>query len=262
MYEKEKRLKYIIDELAQSKTVRISALVDELGVSRETIRKDLRQLEQQGMLKCVHGGAVFESRVSQAYDVHQHMIKCVDEKKAICAAAAEWIRDGDSIAIAGSTTTEYLGSYLMERSDITLVTNSIYIADCTAGNPSNKVILLGGEYVKQQNKTIGYDLQEMLKRYRVDKVFASGSGLAGNSGLTEFGMEDGRFLRAMLDIASENYIMMDSTKIGTTALTCVCDIDRIDNVITDWHANFKSDVFMEIRKNGGKVITAQQGQAQ
>lgn len=258
MYEKEKRLKYILDELAQSKSVRISELVKELGVSRETIRKDLRLLETQGLLRCVHGGAVFESKVAQRYDVHQHMIKCVDEKKAICAAASKYIKDGDSIAIAGSTTTGYLGSYLLEKNNITLLTNSIYIADCAAGNPSNKVILLGGEYIKHQNITIGYDLQAMLKKYRVDKAFASGSGISENGGLTEFGVEDSQFLNVMLSIAEENYIMMDHTKFEVTALAYVCGIDEIDNVVTDWNVGMKNGICMRIKEHGGRIIKAVQ----
>jgi len=254
MSEMDRRHRYILNILAQYQSARISALEKELGVSRETIRRDLKTLEQRGMLKCVHGGAVFNPRATHKYEVTQHRARCLAEKKTIAFAASDLIDDHDALLISGTTTTHCLGPYLAQKNSLTVITNSVYLAECAIENTTNSAILLGGNYNNDEQKTMGAQMCEMLSHYRVDKALISASGISSVHGLTDYGQDDCQFLRQAVAIAKQTVALMDYTKFSVAALARVCGIEDLNCVVTDW--NTITSEIMALRQQGVKVVQA------
>ena len=141
---KSERYQKIMELIRQQQSVKVTELQAMFHVSDETIRRDLAALEQQGLLRCIHGGAVYDAFTAKEYHVDVRIQTNPLEKEAICREASKLIRDGESLAIEASTTTLPLGPLLAQKNNLTVVTNSILLANQISENTNNEVILAGG----------------------------------------------------------------------------------------------------------------------
>lgn len=236
---KNERHKLIINKIREQQNVRVNDLKDWFQVSDETIRRDLLELEKQGHLRCVHGGAVYDSLTANEYEVEVRIHINPMEKEAICREAAKLVQDGQSLAILASTTTLPLGKHLAVKNNLTVVTNSIQIGNQISSNGSNRVILAGGEIWNKQQKTMGPLTALCFRQYRVDKSFFSVSGVSCSEGLTEYTEEESEMLRAAIEMSRERVLLNDSSKFDIVAFCRFAGLDILDSMITDWHVSKK-----------------------
>lgn len=230
---KQDRYNIIIDLVRQQQSVKSSELMQLFDVSDETIRRDLAALEKKGLLKCVHGGAVYSSPATNEYHVEVRIKRNQREKEAICEETAKLINDGEAIAICGSTTTLPLGQYLKLKNNLTIVTNSLVLANQLAENESHKVILIGGRLQQESKKTVGSEAAAHFLKYRVDKSLFSVAGITPKDGMSEYSEDEAELVKALIKIGREPILLNDYTKFSTVALRHVGDMEDLAHIVTD-----------------------------
>lgn len=236
---KEYREQYIIKALSLKGSVRIHDLSSELGVSRETIRRDLKNLEKKDLLQCTHGGAIIDSPANAYYEAVSAQDKHPLEKKAISAKASELIKDYEAIIVIGSTTTECLSPYLLHKNHLTVITNSFAIAQCASQNPTNTIIILGGEYDTTLQATTGAITVSSLENYRADKVFFSARGISCHFGITSHPEGDSQLIKSALSISKTSILLCDYSKFWCVGLYKICEVSELDIIVSDSHLSQK-----------------------
>jgi DeoR/GlpR family transcriptional regulator of sugar metabolism len=225
----------IIDYLEQNGQAEVNTLSDMLGVVPETIRRDFRELESQGILTRTHGGAILISRKEKEYPIGVRVMKNRPEKDRICMQAVQYVNDGDLIFIDNSSTLVNFVKYIDENVEVTILTNSINVLQEYAGQDKDNITIIctGGIFSKANMSLSG----TIAGKYKYDifpnKAFVSCHGIS-----TEFGFTDGNFLevgfkREMLKLSSKVYFLLDHSKFGKLGPIHLGDMDMCDVLITD-----------------------------
>ena len=226
------RSAYIKERLLESRTVSIGTLVASMNVTEMTVRRDLAKLEEEGYLIRTHGGARRLAPQHQEFCQSHRLLENRAVKEVIGAYAARFVENGDIIIVDASTTTRYMVPYLINKK-ITVITNQIDVASTFLESKTAEVILLGGKLRKSSNSLVGYDVLSAIKKYNADKIFCSSKALDEWHGLTDVTVEEGEVKRALIQAATECYLLMDNTKLDTAAFYHVVSIDKIDHIITN-----------------------------
>ena len=239
----------ILQRLREDSTVTVTDLSREFGVSEVTIRKDLRILQDRKLLIRVHGGAIMESRVSEAEDEehnfsYKQMVNA-REKQAIGRAAAAHIKEGDTILIDSGTTALEVVRNLHKFNDLTIITNSISAMMEALKYKRFKVMLLGGAIREPSLSVVGSLAESNLKLFYCDKLFLGVDSFSVDSGLSTPNIEEASTNQVMISRAREVIAVFDSSKINKRALAFIASPDKINTVITDNH--LPSNVLNQLR---------------
>ena len=227
------RRKQIQDILTREGKVRVSQLSSILGASEVTIRNDLAELEKNGYLERISGGAVLTTRNYYNMDFQQRKQERAAEKQSIAIAAANLVNDGDTLMINSGTTSFFTAVELKKLKNLNIVTNSISIAMELGHHPTFRVILLGGEINPQYSFSYGIDAISQLQKYKADKVILSVDGICVNSGITTYHAEETEINKIMLNRAQESIIVGDYTKVGHESFSYICDLARLGCFVTN-----------------------------
>ena len=248
-----KRLEQLREILGQDRVVRVEELTDRLGVSSATIRRDLGELEKLGELQRVYGGAVstggrldeplFDDKTSVA----------AGEKRRIAAAALEYIKPNDTIYLDGGSTVLELARLLKDRSNITVVTNSLRAAVELAGR-GPRLILVGGELRRLAQTTVGPLTRFLIEELHVDKAFMGTIGLSLEEGLTTTDPTEAYTKELVMEHAREVILLADSSKSRKVSFTRAGGLDKVRLLITD--SLFDRKLSKELRKRGMEVVLA------
>lgn len=229
---KESRQRIILQELDQSGVVSVKNLKELLHVTDMTIRRDLIDLEKQGLLTRVHGGA--HKKVRDGLNEVSHSEKTmlnIEEKKTIAQKCAGLIVNGDTVFIGSGTTTDFIGDYL-DGKDISIVTNSLPIFEKLKDNPNFDLILIGGRYRVKTQTFVGQFANNLLREIKVSKAFIGVNGIDGYN-VTTANEEEGNGNAIILNNAIEKYIVADNSKFDSYSFYTFYRLDNIDTVITD-----------------------------
>ncbi len=246
------RRKQILEILRRDGQVRVSQLSELLGATVVTIRSDLDALEQDGYLERTQGGGIQTMKNYYNLEFQRRKQERMGMKKAIAAAAADMVRDGDTLFINSGTTTYFTAVELKKRKNINVVTNSISVAIELGGLPTFRVILLGGDINAQYSFTYGEDVKEQISRYRADWAILSVDGISPGVGLTTYHAEESAIDRIMMDRARTPLIVADSTKLGHESFSRISGMNGIDVWITDRNADPR--MVEQITQGGVKVV--------
>jgi DeoR/GlpR family transcriptional regulator of sugar metabolism len=225
----------ILDRVRAAGGVRVSELAAEYGVSDMTIRRDLESLADRGLLEKVHGGATTVNPGSahepgfEAKSVRQR-----DEKAAITMRAAAMVSPGDAIALSAGTTTAGLAQRLVDVSSLTVVTNSIPVADIfyRAGRPDQTVVLTGGVRTPS-DALVGPVAVSAVDKLHLDLLFLGVHGMSERAGYTTPNLMEADVNRALVAAAERLVVLADHTKWGTVGISSIVPLDRADVLITD-----------------------------
>jgi DeoR/GlpR family transcriptional regulator of sugar metabolism len=228
----EERKKIINKLLEEDGKVNVNELANDLEVSGETIRRDLERLEKDGILRKVYGGAIKEKKsVELPYD--KKTAVNVLEKRAICKKAAEFVEDGDSIAIGHGTTPVEIVRYLGDKKNVTIITPSIPVLllamECFSGN----VIFIGGELEANQKFTSGPLSDLVFSQLKADKAFMAAAGITVAEGFSDYSLSAAASSRKMMKRADEVFLLADHTRFGKNTFAHVCPLKDVSAVITD-----------------------------
>jgi len=237
----------ILELLKENEKVSVSKLAEIFDVSDVTIRIDLTDLEQSGLLRRVHGGAVGTKRAYYEMSLNDRMDNNKVEKIKIAKASADLIMEGDTLLIDSGTTTQYLARELSERSNLTVVTNSLLVAQEFVYNRAVSVILLGGSLNLHYQFTYGNDTIAQLTNYRADKTILATDGISVKHGLTTYHHQELDVSRLMIERSNEVIVVADHSKIGREGFSNITGISSIDVLITNNYENYRMelDAFIE-----------------
>ncbi|CAG4887095.1 DeoR/GlpR family DNA-binding transcription regulator [Paraburkholderia saeva] len=252
--DRHQRIRALLSTLQRVSTERIMA---DLGVSRETVRRDLLDLEALGELRRVHGGAIKpadEAPIAERAQTH------VKSKIAIARAATGFVSSGQTLFIDSGTTTALLAEELAKLANLTIITNSVDVALKLRGasesaESANEVILLGGTLSERSLATIGGTTIAEIQRFRADVALLSPVGIDHRSGATNFDHAETEVARAMVNNADRVVILADYSKIGQRSRIAYCPVNRIDLLITNRKAT-EAVGFPTLKRKLEQVILA------
>ncbi|MBD3197425.1 MAG: DeoR family transcriptional regulator [Candidatus Lokiarchaeota archaeon] len=227
-------------------SVTIEELTNMFDVSRITIWKDLKLLEEKGFLARVHGGAMRLDKLNpEEKDFTIRRESSSLEKQLIAKYAAEnYVKDNEFIFLDGGTTVLEMIPHLINFSNLTILTNGLFTLNTASSYiPDLNVICFGGILRKPSFTFVGPDTEDFITKYNVDTAFVSAFGITLDKGLTDPNSLDMKIKRIMCENARKVIVLIDSEKFGNHSLTTFYEIEEIENFITD--SNAPSD-FIEI----------------
>lgn len=247
----DQRREKILELVSIRNKVKVSELSRIFGTSEVTIRSDLSELEAAGLLERVHGGAVSTYRTYYNMTFNDRMKTNADEKRRIAASVAAQVADGDTLLMSSGTTTLYLARELKNARNVTVVTNSLAIAQEVGLFRDILVIMLGGNLNAQYLFTYGDDTLNQLRQYKADRLFLSVDGVSPEDGITTYHHLEAEVNRQMIARAKRTIIVADHTKIGRTGFAHIDSLDNIDCLVTSSLAD--SEALQAIRERGIEV---------
>jgi DeoR/GlpR family transcriptional regulator of sugar metabolism len=227
-------------------------------VSEMTARRDLAQLDRQGLLRRYHGGAAANLGRSYEPPFNIRSTKAQAAKEAIGRKAAELVIDGDSIALDVGTTTLEIVPGLAGKRNLTIVTSCLQIANLVvqhlALEVAARLIVTGGIVRPRELSMIGAIPQHTYESLHVDKAFIGTAGISLQDGLTEYSIEDAQIKQILIRNARERIAVADGSKFGVTTFANVAPLKGVDKIVTDRSA--PADMLEEIRRRGVEVLLA------
>ncbi|RJF92071.1 DeoR/GlpR family DNA-binding transcription regulator [Noviherbaspirillum saxi] len=255
--ERLQRLRSILSSLRQIKTNRIAT---DLGVSRETVRRDVLELEALGELRRVHGGVIATGPEPEP-PIDERLNVRLREKRRIAGVAAKLPSPGDTLFLdGGSTTVLALAEEIASLSGLTIITNSFDVALKLAaadgkGQPRHHVIMLGGQLGSGIAATYGESTVAEIYRHFTDWAFLSPVGIHPKYGATSYAHNEAAVARAMAQRAKRTVILADHSKIGQVSRIGFCLMEEIDTLIVDKKAS-THPVFADLKAVSNNVLLA------
>lgn len=250
----ENRQNKIIEKLQKNGAVTTADLVKEFDVSVETIRRDLLYLEQQGLLKRVHGGAVENQNMKQYASLNVRNEEFSEEKRTLSENAVKFVNEKDIISIDSGSTASCFSQALKENfSDLTVVTHSLDVFNILSNHKDFKVILCGGHFLRGENAFYGGLTLDMLCKTHVQKAFIFPSAVSIEFGICDYQEECYQVQRQMLKCADEVYILADSSKFEKSALLKLDDLKSEYTYVTD--DRLSKGLENLYQENGIKIFT-------
>ncbi len=224
----------ILEIIESDGRVEVSKLSEIFDVSLDTVRRDLKKLEEEGLLKRTHGGAVRIKPVGDAYDYETRKRLYSKEKMAIAKRASEYIENHDTLLIDGSTTISALVPYLGAYEGLKVFTNNIQVAtDIIRNHKHIKVFMIGGLLDVEHGSSLSHDAVAFIKKLHVNKVFIGSCAISHDRGLSASEIEDAAIKRAMLQAGEQVFILADHTKFTRESLLKIADVSKDYTIITD-----------------------------
>lgn len=224
------RLDKIIELVSQYEKIDVNSLSEMLAVSKVTIRKDLDKLENKGLLRREHGYAVLNS----GDDVNVRLSFRYDVKKRIAKKAASLVADNETIIIESGSTCALLAEEICRtKRNVTIVTNSYFIANHVRGYDSCQIILLGGEFQKDSQVTVGPLLRKMIAFFHVKKAFVGTDGFDEHDGFTGKNLMRSEVVQYISEASEEMIVLTDSTKFTKRGTVQRFGLTQVSKVFTD-----------------------------
>ncbi|QHT61133.1 DeoR/GlpR transcriptional regulator [Paenibacillus lycopersici] len=249
----------IKEQLLLEKSVKVAELVKTFNVSEETIRRDLNQLEREGLVQKNYGGAIlvddFQQLSASIPPVQQRKFEYFEEKNAIGRYAAGLVGENQIVIIDSGSTTWCVASHLKMRDGLVAVTNGINIAEELLENDGSHVFLLGGKVIKKSMSLVGPVAETELQHYNADYVFMGTSGISLRKGFTSSDIYEAEIKRAMVAAGQKVVVVADHTKFQAQALIAYSAFQDVDILITSTLAD--PMILAEIRKLGVQVIACE-----
>ncbi|MBB2901109.1 DeoR/GlpR family transcriptional regulator of sugar metabolism [Kineococcus radiotolerans] len=229
MQAKERR-EAIVEVVRHQGPATVSELVDRLGLSEATIRRDLVKLDDAGLLKRVHGGA---RPVDLRDDVYADLVdRAAEPKEAIARAAAARVQDGQSVLLDIGTTVGRVARYLHDR-PITVVTRNLAVFTELVDDPAVELVLLGGAVRPAHRSLVGHLTEESLRQLRADVLLLGTSGIRRSGHSVDTVTDEVPVKRAMIAAADEVVVLADASKFPGSGTATVCDVGAYQHLITD-----------------------------
>ena len=246
-----KRWEWLRRILSQDQVVRVEELAERLKGSTATIRRDLDELEGLGEIRRVHGGAVNTGGRLEEPLFDDKTSVAAREKRRIAEAAVRHIKPNDTVFLDGGSTVLELARLLKERSNVTIVTNSLRAAVELAGR-GPRVILIGGELRRLSQTTVGPLTRFIISELHVDKAFMGTIGLSLKEGLTTTEPNEAQTKELVMEHAREVILLADSSKVGKVSFTRAGKLENVRVLITD--TQIDPGFARALRKRGVKIV--------
>lgn len=240
---KEERLRYILSRLEQDKKVLLSTLSEELHVSEDTARRDIRELSDQGLLKMVRGGAVPHAPGPRHFTDRIHIAN--KDKELMAKKAVSLLRQGQVVIFDGGTSTLAIASILPKELKITVVTNSFPVATMLENHENAEVLFAGGRLFKDSFVTVGFDTIRFFQNIRADICFLGICSIHLQLGITSHSYEEAEVKKTLVAASSHVVALTTPEKIDTAEPFYICAATSLNSIITASPADCKLAPFSE-----------------
>ncbi|MDH4580625.1 DeoR family transcriptional regulator [Pseudomonas sp. BN415] len=222
----------ILDLTRERGYVSIDELAQAFSVTPQTIRRDINQLAEHGLLRRTHGGAASEASSTQNTAYAMRAGQNRDEKQRIADAVAEYIPDHASLFINIGTTTEAIARALMGHKGLKVITNNLHVAAQLADKPDFEVLVAGGT-VRSDGGIVGQAAVDFIQQFKVDYALVGISGIDEDGSLLDFDYQEVRVSQAIIENARHVFLAADSSKFGRNAVVRLGSITLVDRLFTD-----------------------------
>lgn len=250
----QERRQRIFKDIEASGVASVRDLAQRFDVSLITIMRDLQELEQEGLIRRVHGGAISVRGASYEPPFSARESQFSPEKQRIAHKAIELITDGDSIILDVGTTTLELARALKGKRNLTVLVTNLRAALELASQPAIQVIVIGGKLRASELSMVGHLAEQTLRTFQVDKAFIGVGGITLKHGLTEFNFDEAGTKRVMFERARQKIVLADHTKFGKVMLTQVAPLSAVDLIITG--SEIDESAKREMEEAGMKLLLA------
>ena len=210
----------------------VEPLAERFAVTMQTIRRDLTELSDAGLLDRVHGGAVARTGVTNiGYDERRRMNEAA--KTAIGQLCAQAIPDNSSMILNLGTTTEAVARELLQHRNITVVTNNLNVANILVANPSCEIMVAGGSLRRSDGGLVGDLTIEFIKQFKVDYAIIGTSALDPDGDLLDFDLAEVRVSKAIIQQSRQTYLVTDATKLTRSAPVRLASLAELDAIFTN-----------------------------
>jgi len=243
----------ILEHIAESGSVDVTGIASDLSVSAATLRRDLKALQEQGLLVRTHGGAV-ASGVGFELPLRHREARRQPEKRAIGQLAASLAPDGAVVGMTGGTTATEVARALKNDAGITVVTNALNIAAELVLRPSMRVVVVGGAARHASYELVGPAAEAVIERYHLDMSFIGIDGLTIQEGCSTYDELEAHTDHAFINRARRTVVVADSSKLGKRTFARICRTDEIGDLVTDAAAD--PEFLDQLRDAGVNVMVA------
>jgi len=229
----EERRTQILQIVRTSGRAKVNELTHLFNTSAVTIRNDLNELHQRGLVVRSHGGAMLSDGILREPPVLERLKEHSDEKQRIGARAAALINDGETIILDSGTTTLEIARHLKKKQGLHVITNGVNIAVELLDARDVQTFIIGGTVRGESASISGRFSEEMFDQFSADKLFLSGAGCDLEFGISGANLEETMVNRAMLRISREIILVADASKFSKRSMTRIAPFSEIDTVISD-----------------------------
>ncbi|RKS08896.1 DeoR family transcriptional regulator [Nocardiopsis sp. Huas11] len=250
------RQERILDQVRRAGAVRVADLVESLAVSDMTIRRDLDALEERGALRKVHGGAVSaQGPRTEEPGFEAKATRQAAEKRAIARAVAGLVEPHSAVGLSAGTTTAAVAEHLCEIPGLTVVTNSLRVAQVLYGAPrQDRTVALTGGFRTPSDALVGPLALTSLRGLNLDVLILGVHGMGVRSGFTTPNLMEAETDRALVEAAGTLVVAADHTKWGTVGVSTIAPLDRCDVLVTD--TGLDAAAHRALTEHVGRVVTA------
>lgn len=231
----------IKDLIQEKKSITVAELAKMFSITEETIRRDLKQLEDEGFLQRTYGGAYIQDGVQNDINVNIRENLYVTSKQKIAEKSATLINNGDSIFLDSSTTSLYIATKIRDNR-LTVITNSLKVANTLADSESIRLIVIGGTLSPSSMSFLGPSAVANMQSFFVDKAFISCRSISIENGVTDSNELQAELRQVAMKRSNKVFLVADFTKFNKTSFTNICSLNAIDTIIVDgtlndeWHS--------------------------
>ncbi|HEY0308853.1 MAG TPA: DeoR/GlpR family DNA-binding transcription regulator [Acidobacteriaceae bacterium] len=256
----DERCDRIMKAILRAGDISVQDLVEQVGISAPSMRRDLARLEKRGLIRRTHGGATLVEPL--LYEPFRHdtsfqarELRGADEKRRIGLAAAQLISEPEVIGLNASTTTTQIGRSLRHRQGISVVTNALNVGMELCNQPAIKTTLTGGSIAWVWTfALIGQSAINSLKDVYLDKVFIGVTGVDIERGITTLEPEEANVSQAMIRQSKQVIVVADSSKIGHVSPALICQLSAVNILVTD--TGISDEAYEAFIAKGIQVIRA------
>ena len=223
----------LLEQLRQSQSASVEQLAQSLGVTLQTVRRDVQRLAEQGLVARFHGGVRLPSSTIENLAHPQRETLHAEGKRRIARAVAQQIPAGCSVILNIGTTTEAVARALLGRQGLRIITNNINVAATLSGNPDCEVIVAGGVVRARDRGIVGEAAVDFMRQFRVDIAIIGISGIEPDGTLRDFDLREVKVAQTIIEQAREVWLVADHSKFNRPAMVQLATLAQIDRLFTD-----------------------------
>lgn len=227
------RLDVLVTEVRKQGSMTVEALADRLGVTLQTVRRDVKQLAQAGLLSRFHGGVRVPGSTTENIAYRQRQQLNEEAKRSIAREVAQMVPDGCSLILNIGTTTEAVARELMHHRGLRVITNNLNVAAILADSPDCEVIVAGGVVRSSDHGIVGETTVDFIRQFRVDIGLIGVSSIEADSTLRDFDLREVKVAQAIIGQSREVWLVADHSKFNRPAMVELAQLGQIDILVTD-----------------------------
>lgn len=247
------RQKEIIKLLKTKKVLKMVELMDAMAISMDTLRRDINALVKQKKIEKIYGGVkLLEPKFGES-DFDVRMDTHLEEKESIARVCSEFIKDGDCIYIDSGSTTLHIAKHIMNRKNLTVVTNSIPVVT-ELMNSDVEIILIGGKVRKSEQSVITFEYLFNFNELNIVKAFICTSGISIEKGISDYNLEEAITRKKIIELSMQTFVVADSSKFGKDVTVAIAPLSQIDCIVTD--EQISTEIINKMSTTGTSLIVA------